>query len=119
VCNEECLCRLTVRYGTLLTIVLVVVWPALALPVGVFSKGYFTFWTIIAIIWGMVASVAMVFWPILESKDALITTMMNVLHGERVSHEMASATYDPSVKKLPDTSSRPDESIHKKPEAQV
>ena len=31
-------------WGGSLALVLVVVWPLLALPAGVFSEGYFTFW---------------------------------------------------------------------------
>lgn len=40
-----------------LSLLLVVVWPLLALPAGVFSKSYFTFWVILAIIWGYAATV--------------------------------------------------------------
>jgi hypothetical protein len=48
--------RWTYITGGTLTLVLVVAWPLLALPAGVFSKGYFTMWIIIAIIWGLLAS---------------------------------------------------------------
>lgn len=33
-----------VLYGSILSVVLFVLWPLLALPAKVFSKGYFTFW---------------------------------------------------------------------------
>jgi hypothetical protein len=40
-----------------LTFVLLVAWPLLALPAGVFSKSYYTFWVILSIIWGFAATV--------------------------------------------------------------
>jgi hypothetical protein len=48
--------RWTYITGGTLTLVLVVAWPLLALPAGVFSKGYFTMWIVIAIVWGLLAS---------------------------------------------------------------
>jgi hypothetical protein len=57
-------CRFVTRWGTGLTILLVVIWPALATPAKEFSKGYFTFWTIISIIWGILAALAMVIMPV-------------------------------------------------------
>ena len=48
--TETLLCSWTYRWGTALTLLLVVLWPVLALPAKAFSKGYFTFWTIIAIV---------------------------------------------------------------------
>ena len=40
------------RWGTALSVVLFVLWPLLALPARVFSKGYFTFWVVISMAWG-------------------------------------------------------------------
>ena len=39
-------------WGGGLSVLLYVVWPLLALPAKVFSKGYFTFWVIISVAWG-------------------------------------------------------------------
>ena len=41
-----------VFWGGGLAVLLYVVWPLLALPAKVFSKGYFTFWVVISMIWG-------------------------------------------------------------------
>lgn len=83
-------CRFTYRWGTALTILLVVIWPVLALPATVFSKGYFTFWTIIAIVWGILASAAMIFLPVAESSGAIVTTAKNIASGNRTQrHEFA------------------------------
>lgn len=57
-------CRFVTVWGSGLTLVLVVLWPLLALPAKDFNEGYFTFWTIIAIVWGILASLAMIFMPV-------------------------------------------------------
>ena len=75
------------RWGSALTILLVLVWPLLALPATVFSKGYFTFWTIIAIVWGLVASAAMIFMPAAESAGAIVTTFKNMAAGNKTVRE--------------------------------
>ncbi len=54
--------------GGALTLVLVIAWPLLALPAGVFNKAYFTMWITIAIIWGVAASAVCIFAPIWESR---------------------------------------------------
>ncbi len=43
------------KWGGGLAFVLIIAWPCLALPAKVFSKGYFTFWVILSIIWGLVS----------------------------------------------------------------
>merc|ERR1712216_623430 len=43
--------------AAVMSIVLVVLWPALALPADPFSKSYFTWWVTIAFIWGHFAFV--------------------------------------------------------------
>jgi hypothetical protein len=43
------------KWGGGLAFVLIVAWPCLALPAKVFSKGYFTFWVILSIVWGLVS----------------------------------------------------------------
>lgn len=49
-----------------LSFVLVVLWPALALPAKVFDKKYFAFWVAIAFIWGHFAFIVTVLLPIWE-----------------------------------------------------
>lgn len=92
--------RWTLRWGTALTVLLVVVWPVLALPAGVFSKGYFTFWTVISLVWGLLATVAMIFLPIWEARVAILTTAKNVATGNRVTinTELEYSNVDPSVR---------------------
>uniref|UniRef100_A0A7S3Y3H0 Urea transporter n=1 Tax=Heterosigma akashiwo TaxID=2829 RepID=A0A7S3Y3H0_HETAK len=59
------------KWGLLFTIVIVVLWPVFSLPAGVFSKGYFSFWVAVSVIWGLVATIAIVGLPLLESVDAI------------------------------------------------
>ncbi|GLC42948.1 hypothetical protein PLESTB_000288800 [Pleodorina starrii] len=63
--------RFTWATGGTLTLLLLILWPILALPAKVFSQGYFTFWVIIAMIWGIVASVICIVLPIVEASDVI------------------------------------------------
>ncbi|CAI5469426.1 unnamed protein product [Closterium sp. Yama58-4] len=56
-----------ILWGVCLSVVLLALWPLLALPAGVFSLGYFTFWVVIAITWGVVASAVIIFLPVYEN----------------------------------------------------
>lgn len=62
-------------WGIGLALVLVVAWPLLTLPAGVFSKGYFTFWVILSIIWGLMATGAMLLLPIWESRASIMAVL--------------------------------------------
>lgn len=54
-----------------MSLVLILLWPLLTLPAGVFSLGYFQFWVILSIIWGFVATAVGIFLPFWESRAAL------------------------------------------------
>jgi urea-proton symporter len=60
-----------VRRGFGLTLVLVVVWPLLSIPAGVFSKSYFAFWVLISIAWGFGAGITITFLPLSEYSDEI------------------------------------------------
>jgi urea-proton symporter len=62
----------TYKTGGALTVTLLIVWPLLALPAKVFPLGYWTFWVILAIIWGLLASVVCIGLPLWEARDALL-----------------------------------------------
>jgi hypothetical protein len=57
--------------------VLIIIWPVLTLPAGVFSVGYFTFWVILSLIWGLAATIAGFSVPLWESRD----TLWSILKG--------------------------------------
>ncbi|KAG2494461.1 hypothetical protein HYH03_007513 [Edaphochlamys debaryana] len=63
--------KFTWATGGVLTLVLLILWPILALPAKVFNQGYFTFWIIIAMIWGIVASCICIVLPIWEAQDII------------------------------------------------
>merc|ERR1719399_285836 len=64
-------------WGT--SILLCVIWPVLSVPAGVFSKAYFAFWVFIAVVWSLVASTAIIFLPLYESKDAILMVVYGML----------------------------------------
>jgi len=54
-------------YGAaIMSLVLLILWPALSLPAATFSKSYFGFWVALAFIWGHVAFSITVLLPIYE-----------------------------------------------------
>ena len=55
-----------------LTFVLILLWPIYTLPAGVFSEKYFTFWVAVAFIWGHVAALITVIYPIYEVRADII-----------------------------------------------
>jgi Na+/proline symporter len=59
-------------YGYGFTIVMVIVWPVLSLPAGVFTKGYWAMWVFISLAWGFVASFVIIALPLYESMDSIL-----------------------------------------------
>merc|ERR1719473_2439238 len=59
------------KWGWGFTIVMVVIWPLLSIPAGVFSKDYFAFWVFISLAWGFSATLVIVVLPIYESMDSI------------------------------------------------
>jgi hypothetical protein len=68
-------------YGYGFTILIVVVWPILSTPAGVFTKDYWAFWVFISLMWGFCASFVIISLPLYESSDEI----MNVLFSMVVS----------------------------------
>jgi len=65
------------EYGYTFTFLIIIVWPCLALPAGVFPKGYFGFWVAISLIWGLVASIVIIGMPLVEG----IPIARNIYYG--------------------------------------
>lgn len=63
--------RWITRRGYALTFILVVAWPLLSIPAGVFSKAYFAFWVLLAIAWGFAAAITMFVLPLSESSEEI------------------------------------------------
>jgi hypothetical protein len=60
------------KWGGGFTIVMVIIWPVLSLPAGVFTKDYFAFWVFISLIWAFVASFVIITLPIYESMGSIM-----------------------------------------------
>lgn len=95
--DEENLERALRRIGTVgivLTFVLVLVWPLLSLPFGVFSKGYFTFWVIISFVWGLLSCIIMIVLPVIESRHNILTVLTG---GKLAGRAARRAGFDGNV----------------------
>ncbi|KAL8150514.1 hypothetical protein V2J09_020322 [Rumex salicifolius] len=73
-----------VKWGIGFTAVIIVLWPALSLPAGVFSVGFFTFWTVIAIAWGTIGSAVIIVLPITESWSTIAGIFMGIFSKNKV-----------------------------------
>lgn len=60
------------KWGWGFTILMVLIWPLLSLPAGVFTKDYFAFWVFISIAWSFVATFVIIVLPIQESMDSIL-----------------------------------------------
>eukprot|EP01134_Creolimax_fragrantissima_P003171 CFRG3171T1 len=67
--------RRILYFGFGLTIVLVILWPVLTIPAGVFSKGYWKFWVTLSILWGVVATILMVCLPVYEARQSILAVL--------------------------------------------
>jgi len=61
------------KWGWGFTILMVIVWPVLSIPAGVFSKDYWAMWVFISIAWSFVATFIIIWLPLYESSEAFIT----------------------------------------------
>lgn len=68
-----------------LTLLLLVVWPLLTLPVGVFSEGYFTFWSILALLWGTFGSSVIIILPLLENWATIYLILEGIFGSDNAS----------------------------------
>eukprot|EP00270_Netrium_digitus_P009623 TRINITY_DN2933_c0_g1_i1.p1 TRINITY_DN2933_c0_g1~~TRINITY_DN2933_c0_g1_i1.p1 ORF type:complete len:727 (+),score=169.16 TRINITY_DN2933_c0_g1_i1:137-2317(+) len=60
-----------IKWGCVFTFLIVVLWPIAALPAGVFSEGFFTFWAVISISWGTIGSLVIIILPLYEHWDII------------------------------------------------
>jgi hypothetical protein len=64
------------KWGWGFTILMVIIWPVLSLPAGVFTKDYFAFWVFISIAWAFVATFVIIVLPIQESMESITGIFM-------------------------------------------
>ncbi|KAK9667725.1 hypothetical protein RND81_13G007100 [Saponaria officinalis] len=72
------------KWGLGLTAVIVILWPILSLPAGVFSKGYFTLWAVIAIAWGTIGSAIIIAMPLMESWETITSVLAGMFTNDRL-----------------------------------
>ena len=60
------------KWGWGFSILMVLVWPLLSLPAGVFTQDYFSFWVFISLAWSFVATLVIIVLPIQESLDSIL-----------------------------------------------
>jgi len=80
-----------VKWGFTFSFVMVVVWPALAAPAGVFTKGYFAFWIFVALAWGFVATAVIIVLPLQESMDDIMMVCFGIMGKTWVSKSSLAA----------------------------
>lgn len=73
-----------IKWGIGLTIVIVILWPALSLPARVFSTGYFTFWAVISIAWGTIGSLVIIILPLIESRETIQRVLVGMFTNDSV-----------------------------------
>ncbi|KAK2991302.1 hypothetical protein RJ640_024567 [Escallonia rubra] len=73
-----------VKWGVGFTFVIAILWPLLSLPAGEFSKGYFTFWAVIAIAWGTVGSAVIIALPLMESWKTIQSVLLGMFTNDRL-----------------------------------
>ncbi|KAK3029748.1 hypothetical protein RJ639_038025 [Escallonia herrerae] len=73
-----------VKWGVGFTFVIAILWPLLSLPAGQFSKGYFTFWAVIAIAWGTVGSAVIIALPLMESWKTIQSVLLGMFTNDRL-----------------------------------
>lgn len=62
-------------YGLVITLILLVVWPALTLPIGVFTLPYFRFWVFLSFAWGFLSCIIMILMPLWESRQGIMVVL--------------------------------------------
>lgn len=82
--------RWITRRGYVLTLLLILVWPLLSVPAGVFSKSYFAFWVLVAIAWGFGAALTITVLPLTESAED-INTVLSGLYNKVTGREAVRA----------------------------
>jgi len=68
------------RRGYILTFILIIAWPILSVPAGVFTKGYFSLWVLLAIAWGFGAAIVITFLPLIESSEEINTALSGIFY---------------------------------------
>jgi len=89
------------KWGYGFTILMVIVWPVLSFPAGVFSKSYWAMWVFISLVWGFTATVVIIALPLYESSDALLSVMFALVGLKYNKSSEGSASPKPEAESKP------------------
>ncbi|XP_076894897.1 urea-proton symporter DUR3-like [Bidens hawaiensis] len=96
--------RWIVKWGLVFTIVIVVIWPIFSLPAKEFSKGYFTFWAVVAIAWGTIGSAVIIVLPLAESWQTIQSVMIGMFTNDKLIEKIdeLNLKLETIIKAVPD-----------------
>merc|ERR1719198_1331190 len=77
------------KWGWGFTITMVVIWPILLVPAGVFTKGYRAMWVFLSIAWAFISTFVIIWLPIYESLDTF-TNILNQMMGKAPAEKEAA-----------------------------
>merc|ERR1711918_121874 len=72
---------------------LIIVWPAMCLPWGVLPKAVYNLWASVAFMWGWIAAILIIGWPIWENRK----TFVAVITCSPMSKDQAQKTKEVEV----------------------
>jgi SSS family transporter len=83
------------QWGIGFTVVMIIIWPVLSVPAGEFTRGYFNMWVVIAVVWGLLATVVIVILPIYESWNGIVCVIKGLffnddlhVHMDDIDHKL-------------------------------
>jgi Na+/proline symporter len=87
--------RWIIRRGYVLTFLLIFVWPILSIPAGIFTRGYFAFWVLVAIAWGFGSAIIITLLPLVESAEDINTALSGIMYA--IMGKQAPQATDPTL----------------------
>jgi urea-proton symporter len=86
--------RWMLRRGYAISLVLILIWPVLSVPAGVFSPSYFAFWVLVSIAWAFAAAITMFLLPLIESAEEINTVLSGIYYW--ATGKEAPQAHDPN-----------------------
>jgi hypothetical protein len=87
------------KWGWGFSIIMVIIWPVLSLPAGVFSEDYFAMWVFISIAWSFIATAVIIALPIYESLGSILNVVRFMMGKPLVKEDAPIAEAKPTEDK--------------------
>ena len=84
-------------WGISLTLLFIIIWPLLTLAAGNFSLGFFTFWVVLSMAWGLVASAVIVLLPLWEYRGELLDVVLRMLRSKGEAYTLPQQATGPQA----------------------